>query len=357
MRGIRFSFALFFIGFVFVTDALPVFAAGEAVSRRDGFLLIWQSIDRPSAKTSEKPFIDVQPGDLGFTEITYAKARGILDDAERFSPSAPLKPLDALLLIFRTRSVEPVKLGQSRVMSKLPEAKDVSSLAEFYGLDFDPEGTWVSQSDLLALMRGLDSKLDNEIHEVSLYSEKFNGHGTAFGETFDMNALTAAHRTFPYNTLVRVTNVANGQSVVVRINDRGPFVAGRDMDLSLYSFTRIADRSAGKITARFERLGDANLVRRCQDDRYQQRIVRGVVLEPGIPHTFTLGQTLTLYSISPFVIRDVFYPDGTDLGMQKWVVRGSTYEFIPSEEGTYRFLVGSRDGRVREMTMEVVKCN
>jgi rare lipoprotein A (peptidoglycan hydrolase) len=141
----------------------------------------------------------------------------------------------------------------------LPDAKDVAALAEKYDLKYHAEGTSITSEELLSLMRALDTKLATEEHEASLYSEKFHGKGTAFGETFDMYALTAAHRTFPYNTLVKVTNTQNGKSVIVRINDRGPYVKGRDMDLSLAAFTTIAERSQGKIRATFERLGDVNL--------------------------------------------------------------------------------------------------
>lgn len=67
---------------------------------------------------------------------------------------------------------------------------------------------------------------------ASYYAAKFNGRRTASGERFDNAAMTAAHRTLPFGTLVRVTNLANGRSVVVRINDRGPFSAGRMIDVS-----------------------------------------------------------------------------------------------------------------------------
>jgi rare lipoprotein A len=67
---------------------------------------------------------------------------------------------------------------------------------------------------------------------ASYYGRRFHGRLTANGERFDMGALTAAHRTLPFGTLVRVTNPRNGRSVTVRINDRGPFIAGREIDLS-----------------------------------------------------------------------------------------------------------------------------
>jgi rare lipoprotein A len=67
---------------------------------------------------------------------------------------------------------------------------------------------------------------------ASYYAEDFHGKLTSNGETYDMNGLTAAHRTFPFGTKVRVTNLENGKSVIVRINDRGPFKEGRIIDLS-----------------------------------------------------------------------------------------------------------------------------
>ena len=67
---------------------------------------------------------------------------------------------------------------------------------------------------------------------ASWYGEDFHGRKTANGETYDMHAMTAAHRTLPFSTRVRVTNLENGNKTEVRINDRGPFVAGRIIDLS-----------------------------------------------------------------------------------------------------------------------------
>jgi peptidoglycan lytic transglycosylase len=78
------------------------------------------------------------------------------------------------------------------------------------------------------------------------------GSRTANGESFDPDGLTAAHKELPFNTRVRVTNLANGKSVVVRINDRGPFVSGRCLDLARGAFVTIASVSAGVINARYE---------------------------------------------------------------------------------------------------------
>jgi rare lipoprotein A len=70
---------------------------------------------------------------------------------------------------------------------------------------------------------------NKSILKASYYS---SGHRTASGERFDQNGLTAASRTLPFGTRLHVTNLATGRSVIVRINDRGPFVRGRDLDLA-----------------------------------------------------------------------------------------------------------------------------
>lgn len=67
---------------------------------------------------------------------------------------------------------------------------------------------------------------------ASYYADKFQGRKTASGERYDRSALTAAHRTLPLGTKIRVTNQRNGSSVVVEVNDRGPHVKGRLLDLS-----------------------------------------------------------------------------------------------------------------------------
>jgi rare lipoprotein A len=85
--------------------------------------------------------------------------------------------------------------------------------------------------------------------DASYYED---GKRTASGEAFNPDGLTAAHRSLPFGSQVRVTNVANGKSVVVRINDRGPFVSGRCLDLSRGSFQAIANLGSGVIDVRYE---------------------------------------------------------------------------------------------------------
>lgn len=81
--------------------------------------------------------------------------------------------------------------------------------------------------------------------EASWYGPGFHGNYTANGEVYNQYALTAAHKTLPFGTRVRVTNLYNGRSVVVRINDRGPFTPGRIIDLSQGAAQLIGVTSSG----------------------------------------------------------------------------------------------------------------
>ena len=82
----------------------------------------------------------------------------------------------------------------------------------------------------------------NEMYgTASWYGYPYHGRKTTSGEIYNMNSLTAAHRTYKFGTKVKVTNIANNKSVIVRINDRGPFIKGRDLDLSKAAFTQITN--------------------------------------------------------------------------------------------------------------------
>lgn len=88
--------------------------------------------------------------------------------------------------------------------------------------------------------------------KASYYANQFHGRKTANGETFNMNELTAAHRTLPFGTWVRVTNMRNGKDVIVRINDRGPFIKGRVIDLSKQAAKELGMMNAGTANVRVE---------------------------------------------------------------------------------------------------------
>jgi rare lipoprotein A len=97
--------------------------------------------------------------------------------------------------------------------------------------------------------------------QASWYGEAHHGKKTASGEVYDRTQRTAAHRTLPMGTHVRVTNVENGRSVVVRINDRGPFRPGRIIDLSQAAAREIGTLDDGLFPVRLEVLEDAGAAR------------------------------------------------------------------------------------------------
>ena len=92
---------------------------------------------------------------------------------------------------------------------------------------------------------GRTGTLHTETGFASYYADKMNGHATASGELYAGNKSTAAHKRLPFGTLVKVTNLNNGKSVIVRVNDRGPFVTGRIIDLSRSAATAIGMLGAG----------------------------------------------------------------------------------------------------------------
>jgi rare lipoprotein A len=98
---------------------------------------------------------------------------------------------------------------------------------------------------------------DSTQGKVAHYGAKFNGRKTASGEVFNSNAMTMAHKTLPFGTRVKVTNAANGKSVVVRVNDRGPSSPDRVGDLTTGAARKIGMTKAGVVNAKLEVVGSA----------------------------------------------------------------------------------------------------
>ena len=97
-----------------------------------------------------------------------------------------------------------------------------------------------------------------QVGYASYYSHAHQGRRTASGERFDMDAMTAAHRTLPFGTRVRVTNLANGRHTIVRINDRGPFKKKRIIDLSYAAARELGAVKTGIVRVRVEVVGSGS---------------------------------------------------------------------------------------------------
>ena len=88
--------------------------------------------------------------------------------------------------------------------------------------------------------------------QASFYADCYQSRKTASGERYDHGKRTAAHKTLPFGTRVKVTNIKNNKTVVVKINDRGPFVTGRIIDLSKSAFSRIGNTASGILPVTLE---------------------------------------------------------------------------------------------------------
>lgn len=118
------------------------------------------------------------------------------------------------------------------------------------GTPYQIEGTWYTPKEDYSYQ---------EVGLASWYGKDFHGKRTANGEKYDMNAMTAAHRTLPMPSLVRVTNVDNGRSAILRVNDRGPFARSRVLDVSKRAADALGFASQGTATVRVEILAEESI--------------------------------------------------------------------------------------------------
>ena len=113
-----------------------------------------------------------------------------------------------------------------------------------------------SMTKFIEIKNGLNvSFIDKGTITATWYGNEFHGNSTANGEIYNQNGLTAAHRTLPFGTLLKLTNEKNGKSVIVRINDRGPFSRGRELDLS-----KKAAEDLGIINCGYARLSTQQII-------------------------------------------------------------------------------------------------
>lgn len=147
---------------------------------------------------------------------------GVSVKNEKIATKVEKEAVDEVILVgTRTASASPSSSASASSRSSSPSAGGSSSLTPANGASCVASNYWEPQP-------------------------------TANGERFDPNAMTAAHKTLPFNTRVKVTNPRNGKTVIVRINDRGPYIAGRCLDLSRAAFAQIGDLGRGVMTVNYE---------------------------------------------------------------------------------------------------------
>ncbi len=103
-----------------------------------------------------------------------------------------------------------------------------------------------------ALNEAMDERASYQVGIASWYGEECLGNQTANGELYDMNGLTAAHRELPFGTRIRVTNLVNNRSLILRVNDRGPGVPGRLLDVSKEAAKRLGFTQSGLVQVQIE---------------------------------------------------------------------------------------------------------
>lgn len=166
------------------------------------------------------------------------------------------------------------------------------------GTPYEIEGEWYYPQE--------DPKYDN-VGIASWYGPKFHGRRTANGEIFDMDLMTAAHPTLPMPIRAKVTNLENGRSVIVRVNDRGPFAKDREIDMSRRAAEALGFKDKGTAQVRVQYLGRAplydsagRLIRKQEPDRF-------IVEKPVTP------KELTKMAAAPVRSVDVRGADGKKL--------------------------------------------
>jgi rare lipoprotein A len=151
-------------------------------------------------------------------------------------------------LLAACSSVGGAGVGGTRGEARLPVVKDPAPIVSGTMRPYQVRGRWYTPKEQPDY---------EEVGMASWYGDAFNGRPTSTGERFDMHALTAAHKTLPLPGLVEVTNLDNGRRLVVRINDRGPFVDSRIIDLSREAANELGMLSQGVGRVRVRYLGRA----------------------------------------------------------------------------------------------------
>jgi rare lipoprotein A len=165
---------------------------------------------------------------------------GIISDAPNRASTKNILPPDP-------RTADPsIDLPQTHIIPR-----------EIPSIDLLPSYPEPEESATLAKIPELREPTIMETGLASWYGPRFHGKRTASGEIFNQHDFTAAHRTLPWGSKVKVTNTANGKSVEVRINDRGPFGRGRIIDLSRAAARVLGMMGSGIITVRIEWLSDS----------------------------------------------------------------------------------------------------
>lgn len=214
---------------------------------------------------SEDPFKDVSMDDWYAKYAAYAKEKGIISgyNGGYFYPEKTINLAETLKIFLE--SFDGITFPEptaENLFADTPAEEWFAKYTAYAGqkgmvnIDSDnnihPEKEMTRGYTAEIIYRMIKSEEGLSFGKATFYGEAVQGNHTASGDIFDMNKMTAAHKTLPFGTIVKVTNLANGKSVEVTINDRGPYGYGRVIDLSSAAFEQIAWLGTGIIDIQFE---------------------------------------------------------------------------------------------------------
>lgn len=213
-------------------------------------------------------FNDIFKGQWYFPYLKKAVEAGVVKGYEdgSFKPAKIVNRAESFKMVMESDNVEMPEVTEAPFADVLVndwfakyfnEAK-LREIVYFTMNNTVNPGRELSRSKFAELVyRYLRSKEGFRFGKASYYADFFEGRGTSSGEPYRAAELTAANKELPFGTMVKVTNLANDESVVVRINDRGPFITGRVIDLSRAAFESIAHSGSGIIYIQYEILNEA----------------------------------------------------------------------------------------------------
>ncbi|MBQ2887177.1 MAG: septal ring lytic transglycosylase RlpA family protein [Alphaproteobacteria bacterium] len=199
----------------------------------------------------------------------------------------------------------------------------------------------------------------SEIGIASWYGDDFHDKRTANGETYNMRAITAAHRTLPLPSIVKVTNLENGKSIIARVNDRGPYVKNRIIDVSQKGAELLGYKNKGTAKVKVEILADeskalkeAMLSKNNTSKTYANALpTNKIATTTGVNKPLTLAQNTTLKpaETGPFFVQVGAFSDFNKAQMladsMKRFGNVSIFEAYLSKDGVYRVRIGAYNSR------------
>lgn len=236
----------------------------EALKMMTNASLAISEEDLNNLTTNTRPFTDTPLSQWYTKYLIIAKQQGIIDGYAdgSFQPDKTINLAESLKIYLESYSVITYPNIEDYIFADTPEDSWFAKYTAYAGseglINIHSENNIYPNQEMTRgytaeiIYRKLMSEQGYEFGKATFYGAAVQGHFTASGEVFDMYKMTAAHKTLPFGTMVEVTNLANGESVVVKINDRGPYGYGRVIDLSSSAFEEIAWLGTGVIYVQYE---------------------------------------------------------------------------------------------------------